>query len=218
MNTPTTHQLSAYLKSKTSGIRPAIRFLMINRPRICPFDDLLALLPQGRRVLDIGCGHGAFLLLLARYREPSHLLGLDINPAAVRCARRLLARCPFAESYGVETYDGLRLPSSVQTAEYVFLIDVLHHVPKVSQKAFLGGLFHEMQSGATLVMKDIDAANRLLAKFNLMHDLIVARQIAHTMSVYQAEQLLSDIGFVIGSAKKQRRLCYPHYTIVARKP
>jgi len=67
-------------------------------------------------------------------------------------------------------------------------------------------------------MKDIDASNRLLEKFNLLHDLVVSRQNAHAVQAYVAEQWLQNIGFDITPARKQRRLCYPHYTIVARKP
>jgi len=218
MNTILTDQLVAYLKSQTKGIRLTTRFQMVNRPRICPFDDFIALLPRGRRVLDIGCGNGTLMLLLARYRSPSYLMGIDINSHAVECARDLLARCPFATSYQVEAFDGQTLPTVMRTAEYLFLIDVLHHVPRLSQKAFLGSLFHGMQSGATLVMKDIDASSRLLEKFNLLHDLVVARQIVHAIDAFVAEQWLRDIGFDITPARKQRRLCYPHYTIVARKP
>jgi hypothetical protein len=35
------------------------------RPLICPFDELLDLVPIGARMLDAGCGAGLFLGLLA---------------------------------------------------------------------------------------------------------------------------------------------------------
>lgn len=191
---------------------------MVHRPRICPFEDLLPLIPEGQRILDVGCGNGTFLLLLARYRSPSHLMGVDIDPRAVARAEGLLARCPFARSYRVEVFDGQRLPPAVGMADDVLLVDVLHHVHPRSQKRFLGMLFHAMQPGATLVLKDIDASRRLLATCNLLHDLILARQKVHAVAAGVAEQWLRDTGFTVVPARRQRRLCYPHYTIVARKP
>ena len=75
-----------------------------------------------------------------------------------------------------------------------------------------------MQTGATLVFKDIDPSRWLLEKCNRLHDLIVARQRVQTLDALVAEKWLRNIGFDIAMANRQRRLCYPHYTIVARKP
>jgi SAM-dependent methyltransferase len=218
MRTIATHQLVAFLKTQTRGLGPAARFQMVHRPRICPFDDLLTLIPEGRRILDVGCGNGAFLLLLARYRSPSHLMGVDIDPRAVARAEGLLARCPFVQSYRVEAFDGRSLPPAVGTVDYVLMVDVLHHVPRRFQKRFLGMLFHAMQPGATLVLKDIDASRPLLAACNLLHDLLLARQRVHAIDAGGAAQWLRSTGFNLAPARRQRRLWYPHYTLVARKP
>jgi hypothetical protein len=75
-----------------------------------------------------------------------------------------------------------------------------------------------MQSGATLVFKEIDPSRWLLKKWNQLHDLIVARQRVQTLAAPVAEAWLRDIGFDIEPAVRQRRLLYPHYTIVACKP
>ncbi|XP_029437467.1 7SK snRNA methylphosphate capping enzyme [Rhinatrema bivittatum] len=47
---------------------------------------------RGRALLDVGCNEGRLALSLARSLRPARLLGLDIDPALVRCARRNLRR------------------------------------------------------------------------------------------------------------------------------
>ncbi|XP_030043160.1 7SK snRNA methylphosphate capping enzyme [Microcaecilia unicolor] len=47
---------------------------------------------RGRALLDLGCNEGRLALSLARSLRPARLLGLDIDPALVRCARRNLRR------------------------------------------------------------------------------------------------------------------------------
>lgn len=57
--------------------------------------DLVDRLP-GRRVLDVGCGTGLYLLPLADALEQG--VGIDISPAMVECARRNAAvACPAAD-------------------------------------------------------------------------------------------------------------------------
>ncbi|MFZ7125661.1 MAG: class I SAM-dependent methyltransferase [Desulfobacterales bacterium] len=215
---PSTDELVRYLRSRTKGIRFANRIQMVNRPRICPFDDLLALLPAGCRVVDIGCGNGTFMLLLAHFRTPSRLMGIDVDPGAVDAAGRIMRSFHPGVSDQVRFFDGVALPPEVRTADYVFLVDVLHHVPVSSQKPFLESLFHTMQPGATLVLKDIDAGRWLLEKFNRLHDQILARQKVHAIRAGDAERWLTDIGFSTSPVRKKRLLWYPHYTIVAGKP
>jgi ubiquinone/menaquinone biosynthesis C-methylase UbiE len=52
---------------------------------------LLALgLPLGGRVLELGCGRGVALPVLARYLAPARLVGLDVDRALLDDARRRL--------------------------------------------------------------------------------------------------------------------------------
>jgi SAM-dependent methyltransferase len=47
-------------------------------------------LPAALRMLEVGCGRGVALGVLARLREPRRLVGIDIDPVAVAAARRAL--------------------------------------------------------------------------------------------------------------------------------
>lgn len=54
---------------------------------------LLALrLPRGARVLEIGCGRGVALPVLAERLAPSALVGVDVDPALIELARQRVHR------------------------------------------------------------------------------------------------------------------------------
>jgi SAM-dependent methyltransferase len=68
-------------------------------------------LRQGARVADIGCGHGASLLLLAEAYPASTFVGFDAHAASIEAARKAAADAGVADrvSYEVgtaETFDG----------------------------------------------------------------------------------------------------------------
>lgn len=76
--------------------------------------------PRARRLLDVGCGVGAFLSVA---RRTYSCCGVDVSPEAVVFVRDRL---------GVEAYEGdlraLHLPPG--TFDVVTLFDVIEHVPE----------------------------------------------------------------------------------------
>src|SRR6478735_9308551 len=72
--------------------------------------DLLALHP-GQRVLEVGCGTGVFLPLLAREVGPAgRVVGIDHSPDFVAEARARVAEAGLAEVVTVEVGDAYHLP------------------------------------------------------------------------------------------------------------
>jgi 2-polyprenyl-3-methyl-5-hydroxy-6-metoxy-1,4-benzoquinol methylase len=212
-----TRDLVDVLRRHATSARALDRLKTLYRPYICPFDDLLKLVPPGAAVFDIGCGNGAFLLLVAVLRRPSALGGVEVSPRLIANAQSLLAGPSAGIGLDLRVYDGVTIPD-LGNYECVFLIDVLHHVPLPVRDAFLAHIWEAMAPGATLVLKDIDAASRLLCGCNKLHDLLLSGEVGHEIEAAAAIRALDHLGFRIDAVSRRRVLWYPHYTVVATKP
>src|SRR5262245_723120 len=72
---------------------PVMRKVQHWRPYICPFEELIPFVPQGARILDVGCGRGLFLALLCASGNAVHGIGIDSSAPAIACAREMERRC-----------------------------------------------------------------------------------------------------------------------------
>jgi SAM-dependent methyltransferase len=79
-------------------------------------------LPEGCRLLDIGCGAGYHVRHLAR--KAAKVIAIDVDPVALPIARRRVrsSRTTFLR------YDGDRLPFADASFDAVSMLDVLEHV------------------------------------------------------------------------------------------
>lgn len=200
-------------KFKSAGFIDSLKIKY--RSLICPFISLIQTVKPGEKAGDVGCGSGQFLLLLTEFAQPSYLYGIEISKKLNDNAHNLFSSFP-KEKYAFEQYDGIHFPKALAEMDVLFLIDVLHHVPKNNQEAFLKDLANIMKPGARLVLKDIDAASPLVY-CNKIHDLIFAREIGNEMSMESAKNLLVANGLNIIEQSKRTMYVYPHYTLVAQK-
>lgn len=200
-------------KYKSTGFIDSLKIKY--RSLICPFISLIEMVKPGEKAGDVGCGSGQFLLLLSHFAKPAYLFGIEITDRLINNARELFSDQP-AGSYGFSTYDGMSFPQQLGQMDVIFLIDVLHHVPKKNQEDFIKNLALTLKPGARLVLKDINAASPLVY-VNKLHDLIFAREIGNEMTMARAKKLLLDNGLNIIEENKRTMYVYPHYTIVAKK-
>lgn len=81
-----------------------------------------------RRVLDLGCGEGQLLALLAAEAQFAEVVGMDVSPQALSRARQRLARLPRGEQValfqGSLTYRDARLSGYAAAA----LVEVVEHL------------------------------------------------------------------------------------------
>jgi 2-polyprenyl-3-methyl-5-hydroxy-6-metoxy-1,4-benzoquinol methylase len=188
------------------------------RPLVCPFDPILEATPRGSTIADIGCGGGFLLGLLAQRVSPRRLHGFEVNPAAVVAARDYLHQVAPEIPASISHYDGVAFPDELSEADVVVLVDVLHHIPPQDQATFLARLFEKMRPSAILILKDIDAGRPFLCFFNKLHDLAVTGAMGNELTAAETGSHLRSLGFEIQSSGAARKLWYPHYWFVAKKP
>ena len=213
-----TGDLVKFLKSTTvnSGFVDGLK--VHYRPFICPFDDLVNYIRTNgtKSVFDVGCGSGQFAMLLAQFTDVSRISGIEIDAQLVSNAKQLLSRYEGKVQTSFSKYDGKLLPDSIAEHDVVFLIDVLHHVPKAMQLNFLTQLHKRMRSGSKLIIKDVDAGSAFVV-FNKLHDLVFAREVGNEWSSDRLTVVCKEIGFKIEFITKRQMYVYPHYTIFLTK-
>jgi len=161
------------------------------RPYICPFHLLVNWVPPGARVLDIGCGSGLFLGLLAEFTEIELGLGFDASRSAIALAGQMWQNLRPEARHRLE-FRNLDVAESWPDGEFdvVSLIDVLHHVPSEAQNALLEQAASKVAPGGILIYKDIAPKPRWRAMANRLHDLLVAHEWIHLRSFNMAASWL----------------------------
>ncbi|HZN43722.1 MAG TPA: class I SAM-dependent methyltransferase [Nitrospiraceae bacterium] len=184
---------------------------------ICPFDNLMNLIPERQRVLDIGCGIGTFLQLVAEYRAPLCLGGIEVDQSLIETSRAVLHQLSSCIPNRLEAYNGIDLPTWIEDYNYVLLIDVLHHIPRSQHEGFLSKLLAQMKSDTIVIIKDIDARQPFWCLFNKMHDLVFSRQFSQERGASDVRASLEQLGYKVLKVMMQRVYVYPHFTIVCKK-
>ena len=188
------------------------RLTSVFRPLYAPFGALLQWVPPKARVLDVGCGSGAFLFLANELKGLGSSLGIDSNAKSIALAQ---AAC---NSPHLKFVVGVEVPPEVlQSSSVVALIDVLHHVPKDAKQSFLRRLLQGMASGTLVLVKDLDPEPAWKALANRITDYLSTRSIVSYLSRQQVEEILLEEGFEILSSARLDDMVWSHFLVVGKK-
>jgi len=197
----------------------AARTVQHLRPFICPFHTMLTMVPDGASVLDVGCGSGLFLGLLAKRGGLRAGYGFDSSAAAIALARKMRNSLPatLQPSLRFECLDvGDAWPAG--TFDVVSLIDVMHHVPSAAQQDLLATAISHVAPGGVLLYKDMAAAPLPYALANRLHDLVMARQWITYAPLANIRRWGLDAGLELEREGACRMLWFAHEWLAFRKP
>jgi ubiquinone/menaquinone biosynthesis C-methylase UbiE len=214
MNSFSSRELVRILKKNKSKGTSLDKLKIYYRPYICPFSELLTYAQEKDIILDIGCGNGQFIYLLAEIVRPQRIIGVDISDKALSQAKEYLSIID--TPYSLLKYDGLNFPEIFKKVSLIYLTDVLHHISYLDQKEFLSQIFCKMERGSRLIIKDINASSWLVHA-NKLHDRILNGEKSNEISLAELLEYLRTVGFYVENFYRIRLLWYPHYIVVADK-
>jgi len=143
------------VRRASAGMPPAARAHVIGRFLTCPFLRVLAHVPPGARVLDLGAGHGTLARLAA---ESGAAAVVAVEPDV----RKMLTGCRHPRVHVVAGY-----ADAVSGAfDAVAILDVLYRLPLAGWDPLLRTAFERLRPGGVFLLKEMDPANRLKGAWN----------------------------------------------------
>jgi len=192
------------------------RQIQILRPFICPFHILIQHIPAKANIMDIGCGNGLFLNLLAKYSRIQSGLGIDADLGAVSLAKSVSDKLTY-----VRNLNFLCLSTQTdwpdESFDVVSMVDVLHHIKPKEQKLFIRAAVSHVKDGGLFVYKDIACRPHWRALANRLHDLVMAREWINYAPLNDVTSWVQNKGFTVKHKEVVDMLWYRHELIVFAK-
>ncbi len=191
-----------------------IRF-SIMRSKLLSVMDLL--LPAEGRILDVGCGFGLFAGYFAQTQPERRITGIDTNARRIETARRVML------SLGQDGHTFIagdaRDPQVQGPFDGIYVLDVMHHVPREDQESVLRSLYDLLAPGGVLVLKDITTEPYVGLKFTEYLDRVMVGWNEPLAYRHHTEwgALLANLGKQIRAVRVPDVLPYPHVVIAAWK-
>ena len=195
---------------------PIFLAMQILRPFICPFGELIVAVPEGSRVLDIGCGGGLFLGLLAAEKKIDFGLGIDVSSPAIKVALEMRKNHPRCNALRFEHHDADSLwPES--EFDVVSMIDLLHHIAPENRKEFVQRACSHVRPGGILLYKDMVSSPCWRVWINTLHDILLAGQWTKVQNLQEVIQWCENSGFKKERVSGINMLWYGHDIVVLKR-
>lgn len=199
------------------------RLFVRGRLFTAPLLEVARRAPSGR-IVDVGCGHGLMVSLLASGRPERTVVGLDPDPKKIDWAKASVGTLPNV-SLEVGTVEALAARAA-GTFDAVVVCDVLYLLPKPAWRGFLEACRALLEPGGALLLKEAEADRswryyKCLAQERLMVQLLRRTKSSGGLGFVPRAEMeleLSHAGFkldeVVGLG---RGYTTPHVLFAARR-
>jgi 2-polyprenyl-3-methyl-5-hydroxy-6-metoxy-1,4-benzoquinol methylase len=193
-----------------------VRFTQRYRSYLCPLHEVISEVPEQSRVLDVGCGNGLLLNLLANLGRIKHGHGFDLSKPAIDIAKQVALKHPPDHTV---TFESRSVNQGIPRLgfEVVTVIDVLHHIPDSYKQSFVSDLCDAVPESGRLIIKDMVCKPRWRAVANQLHDMVMARQLVEHVDADRVELWAAQKGMVIRRRANFNTLWYGHWLLVMQK-
>jgi uncharacterized protein (DUF2062 family)/2-polyprenyl-3-methyl-5-hydroxy-6-metoxy-1,4-benzoquinol methylase len=168
-------------------------------------------------VVDLGCGHGIVLGLVAFQDQRRRLIGCDVNQHRIENARKALLRLNAELSVDdVRTFE-------FGEAGLILIIDVLQYLGAAEQLALLERCCSALLPGGRLMFRVHDRERGLASKLSLALDKLIFflqgdRGNPVVLSAAEYRRLLEGAGMEVQERRFRNRLPLAHILFTAAKP
>jgi SAM-dependent methyltransferase len=207
------------IRAHYAGLPPAVRWHVALRLALCPFARLATFVPQEGLIVDLGCGHGVFALVLALAAPGRRIVGVDPSRSKIDAAQQALQR--HSQIHLVQG-DAVHNPIA-GPCQAILLIDVLYLLPPAAQVRVIAGCYARLAPGGVLLIKTMDRRPRWKAALNRLEEWLAVRVLGMTLantprltfrSLDQWAVLCRRTGFETLIVHLDRDYYHPHGAVV----
>ena len=161
-------------------------------------DGVVAKLETGARVADVGCGHGASTIVMARAFPKSHFTGFDYHPGSIEHARGAAAKAGVSDRVSFEVAKAKDYPG--KGYDLVTFFDCLHDMGDPAGAA--SHVLETLAPDGTWMVVEPMAQDDMEANFNPIGRLYYG---ASTMICTPAS-MSQEVGAALGAQAGETRL------------
>jgi len=189
-----------------------VRFLIFRQIFL---EEIGQYLPRSGRILDLGCGFGHFSLFFASLAPDRIMVGVDRNEKRIELARASAKKLGLDN---VEYWSSDVLEwNSDETFDAIYLLDLIHHMPRDEVPDFLRRLRSRLNKGGILLVKDIENRPWWKVGFTLLLDrLMVGMEPIHYWAPSEMISMLKGLGFSVAKHCMKDFLPYPHVIYICK--
>jgi len=208
----------ARVLAQYQNLPPSQYFYSIVRLAICPFARLADFVPPRGRVLDVGCGFGLWLNVLALRYPELRLQGLDIDPRKIRGARR-------SRNSAIEFLETDTNALAAHGYDCITFVDVLYLMDEQAKQKAIAEVARLLKPGGILLIKEMDDQPRWKYAWNVFEETLAVRVVRMThgaqldfFSAQQQAQMVRAYGFEqVEIVRLDRGYLHPHVLVWGKK-